>query len=103
MLLLFGLFLVGCWLAMIEFGASFHETSSDRISRAIAWVFIVGLLAAFLINTIVFLRKNRVVKSTSSNSNTDLIGTPWDQNPEFTFDIDQRLEDPKIGNKQDTR
>lgn len=100
--LLFSVFLVGCWLAMIEFGAAFHETPSDRVNRLVAWVFIVFLLTAFFIHIIVFLKKIRAVKRTSSNSNSDLVGAPLNQNSEFTFDTDPCCEDKDFKDEQDS-
>lgn len=85
-LFLFAGLLVGCWLVLIEFGAAFHETARDRVDRTIAWIVLIGLLAAFLATCLKAKGQRRPMKQASSSTNPDLAGTPWAQDPDFTYD-----------------
>lgn len=94
-----GAILAACWLGMIEFGASFHETQQDRIFRIIAWVLIIVLTSAFIVTCVMTRFKRRSESHAESAHNPDLDGTPWANNPGFRFDADNPYQKHQKPNK----
>lgn len=66
---------------MTEFGAAFHETREDRVSRMIAWIVLLAVLAVFISAYLKSRRQGRFTKR--SDSSCDPSAVPPETEPEL--------------------